>query len=999
MPRHKFIPSGSVSRQSPALRRATIPLLAALLAPGIGLTGFVRAEDQQPSEKDLLRDPTEAYLIRLQRHLATLTKDNPDPPPMVHECRLALPGLRAMAKSAPEADQRIVAINGLVWMYPVSELEAPVILAAMKDRDPGVRETAAMAASRMLPDADDFIPPLTMALGDASSSVRGAAAQSLGEFGPMSVTAVDELMKLAQGDKDDTARAAAIEAVSYLDPNRIAPMLAKCVKDDALPVKWAACMSLRRIVATQKERPATLSALRELVMDEKMEPSVRASAFTALWAQAPDGPDAAAALESAITLPPGENRTWLSGDRRFLYNFTARMKGSPGPEQAIILKALSEWPLKDEEVTSIIARRFAGDTLPAELQAGMIEILSERGKGDTALVEKVTEIVSVTANEREFVTGMRYLGRAGVSAADRAALILARTREARSEVGQVALEMVEELGDDAANHVELLTEAYDSMRTRVIAGKVMLKLNLCPEDMRDHLVDLLNEAPDSEELRESREITGRLIALTGPEGVRKLRETAVDAEKTRTPLVRAAAIRGLGDAGSAARQDVPLMIDLLMGDNVPMRLASRDALASLRENAVDTLLAELKSEEPKRAHRAFTVFYRMGPSARKWSDALIDAHVSGRMRGGGNEKMHSLFDTLSDVTLPKLMEIMETGDTSERRAAAFVVEPMAVETLAKNADRLMAITTKFGDLVPLRSRMAADVLPTLPDGRARLDAVLNDHSRQTREAAAAVMVEKGWVDDRVIDVLASVAEVQSIRCLAALQRLGPKAQRVLPRINAIARDPRKFGQNNYYAMAMAVVVSIDRGPDRVTLLHDFLKSPRPFDPGAAAAVIYMLPREQARQFIPEMRTALAEHLKTELPERAVVQMIARSLSIIDSDRTFLTSLADVLAKSENADRRFLGELISNELDARAHPGIGGLTERLLDTTIRGTTMMDHGLLMRELVYRADKRGLPVLRVLAARSKDADVRDAAIRAIDDLETILRTEKPITAPAKP
>jgi len=74
----------------------------------------------------------------------------------------------------------------------------PSLVQSLKSRDPAARTRAAVAISRMGPEAREAIPALTAALKDRDVAVRASAAHALGKIGPDARSALSELQALSK---------------------------------------------------------------------------------------------------------------------------------------------------------------------------------------------------------------------------------------------------------------------------------------------------------------------------------------------------------------------------------------------------------------------------------------------------------------------------------------------------------------------------------------------------------------------------------------------------------------------------------------------------------------------------------------------------------------------------------------------------------------------------------------------------------------------------------
>jgi HEAT repeat protein len=90
-----------------------------------------------------------------------------------------------------------------------ADVAVPLLIARLKDRDPGVRAVAATYLGIIHERPADAIPALIAALGDEDDEVRRAAAAALGSFEPaLAAPALPALRKASSDRNPDVAREA-----------------------------------------------------------------------------------------------------------------------------------------------------------------------------------------------------------------------------------------------------------------------------------------------------------------------------------------------------------------------------------------------------------------------------------------------------------------------------------------------------------------------------------------------------------------------------------------------------------------------------------------------------------------------------------------------------------------------------------------------------------------------------------------------------------------------
>lgn len=144
-----------------------------------------------------------------------------------------LPALRALARYGPDAapaKEKIIELlhhkddSEIRWnaartlgkMKAAAKEAAPMLVEALNDPAPLVREHAAEALGDISPDAQEAIPALVKALQDPDARVRRDAVRSLGQMGTTAKSALDSIRPLLK-DKDDKVRRAARTSMQQIE--------------------------------------------------------------------------------------------------------------------------------------------------------------------------------------------------------------------------------------------------------------------------------------------------------------------------------------------------------------------------------------------------------------------------------------------------------------------------------------------------------------------------------------------------------------------------------------------------------------------------------------------------------------------------------------------------------------------------------------------------------------------------------------------------------------
>lgn len=128
----------------------------------------------------------------------------------------AVTPLIATLKKDKDAGVRNSAAEALGSLKKVAKAAVPELLATLKDIDALVRETAAESLADIGEEPKTVVPALIKLLEDPEMNVRCAAAISLGDFKLHAQSAVPALEKVRKNDKHLFAREAADEAIQAI---------------------------------------------------------------------------------------------------------------------------------------------------------------------------------------------------------------------------------------------------------------------------------------------------------------------------------------------------------------------------------------------------------------------------------------------------------------------------------------------------------------------------------------------------------------------------------------------------------------------------------------------------------------------------------------------------------------------------------------------------------------------------------------------------------------
>ncbi|HET6268331.1 MAG TPA: HEAT repeat domain-containing protein, partial [Acidobacteriota bacterium] len=107
------------------------------------------------------------------------------------------------AASDPNSDVRDSALRSLGWM-PASGDNLGVLLAGLKDKDKGVRATAAESLGQLKKGPPEVVSALVDSLQDKDKDVRENAADAIGELVPSAKPAIPALRAVWNNSKEDS---------------------------------------------------------------------------------------------------------------------------------------------------------------------------------------------------------------------------------------------------------------------------------------------------------------------------------------------------------------------------------------------------------------------------------------------------------------------------------------------------------------------------------------------------------------------------------------------------------------------------------------------------------------------------------------------------------------------------------------------------------------------------------------------------------------------------
>jgi len=152
-----------------------------------------------------------------------------------------LKALERIGLETPAAAPALVGILRVEGLYAfaagnlvtIGKPAVPPLIRALREQDPGMRETAARILADIGPQASQAVPELVNALNDSDRGVRVQAAITLGEIGPQATDAVPALFEALKDPKTYEASMRALEKIG-IDSKVAIPELIEALKYEDL---------------------------------------------------------------------------------------------------------------------------------------------------------------------------------------------------------------------------------------------------------------------------------------------------------------------------------------------------------------------------------------------------------------------------------------------------------------------------------------------------------------------------------------------------------------------------------------------------------------------------------------------------------------------------------------------------------------------------------------------------------------------------------------------
>jgi HEAT repeat protein len=250
------------------------------------------------------------------------------------------------------------------------------------------------------------------------------------------------------------------------------------------------------------------------------------------------------------------------------------------------------------------------------VRSGVLQALGEMGAAASAHAPRVATFLDDgdSSIRREAITA---LGKMGPAAAEHAPRIGPRVKDSDWLARHAAVEALGRMGPAAAAQAPLLGESLKSQERRLVLAAVQALGKLGPAAAASQaplLVDVLKAHPRDDEL-----MRATVELLQGMPVAAPLLAPLLRYPEAMVPVHAAAALGGLG---AAAREQVPLLGELLREGNLPVAVPALAALGEVaREQA--PLLARALEKDPSSLYRAGMAQALGNMGAREYAPLLV----------------------------------------------------------------------------------------------------------------------------------------------------------------------------------------------------------------------------------------------------------------------------------------------------------------------------------------------------------------------------------------
>jgi HEAT repeat protein len=729
----------------------------------------------------------------------------------------AIPAIVPVASASEKVERalRLEAIRALGAIAVEPGTVVPLLLTALKDKDPEVRKAASVALASYGKEA---VAGLRKVVAEGDPDSREGATAALGAIGPEAREAIAELTPLLKSEMP-RERVLAADAIARIDAGNkdILPVLKAALGEKEARVRQAA------LEAIQHLGPAAASLTPDLGKAlEDTDKDVAWHAADALGAIGPAAVDAVPALAAAIKKCPDTKRNQaqldLASDEYVTWRSIEAVRAiGPGAKEAVpaLLAVLAKVKDIDAADTLSLIDPSRTEGLPAliegakspfdNLREASLRALGRLGprarEAIPALLERLPTETSTTSPLREALVrlgpvsvpaliqaleekeqrlaALDVLGRIGPAAKEAAPAML---KAADGEFAPLGLLALAGLGEAATP--SLLEALKDSSR-RLPALHALARVEGASPAVVKALTDLLADKGFAEKAEVLRTLAALGPAAKSALPVAKEQLTGTSEEIQAAAALALIKISGDGKVGG------PVLVRLLTESKIAG--VRRDAALGLAvapaKDALPALQMMLKDPAVDLREAAADAIGALGKDGAGAVPALVEAVGSGEMsvQLAACRALGKLGPSAKEA-VPVLLQLLQAQDESSLQGAELV--PALARALWKIEGKESAREL----LVVLRRQLTA---PTYPRALAETIETIGDLGAAARDLVPAVAAR--------LD-----SPYQSVRWAAAraLGNIGPAAKSALPWLE---RSSTQEPDEELRRRAKAAIAAIQKG--------------------------------------------------------------------------------------------------------------------------------------------------------------------------------------------
>jgi HEAT repeat protein len=607
------------------------------------------------------------------------------------------------------------------------------LLAQLADQDAGVRLHAAYQLGELWPMDEGAVEALIQAAGDTDPQVRTVASYALGKAQTASDQAVSALEDRLKDDSPQV-RYSSARALGNLGAaaKSALPELLRLLKEDADEnVRYAAAEAIGTIGPTLEARPVLMQALK----DDNWY--VRHYAGLALKS-----------LSAGALLTSDE----FQGTDWDLRSAIADLLSQVGPDE---IQALVSALVSDNETDPYRQRLITVDLIrlaPESTSLVAAELAKAISNNDQMSIDRMLKVLTATGK--------------------RAVPALAAVVKSESQFSNTVADALGGIGSDAIPAlVEMLPGANDPVASRATtalgwagqassAAAAAVSLDVSTAEDRQAALASLREI---DQRQNEAVLALRALLQQGP------------------AALRGPAIDSLAKFGSAGQSATPELVQLLAdaGQDQGVRRAAARALGSVGDGspvAYAALMAAAQDQGSVALRKeAITALGGMSASAVNAAHALVeiikDPNVSQDVSRAAIEAIGKL-GPAAQPAVPELAEILKSGPTSNRKAAAQALGGLGPAAVS---DLIMALR---GEQEPsVRNATATSLAKIGPPAVPALIAVLSEDNQDAAAGARTALSTKkdGSAVPGLIVALSTADKPMRAEILNILNKIGAHA--------------------------------------------------------------------------------------------------------------------------------------------------------------------------------------------------------------------------------